>query len=124
MTTYADGPVLHFRDEYDAVDFYPAAYLDDALPLLRQLGWLSRSLTEAETERVHTVLDEGYATDLDESDTFPFFLLWALRAVGVLEPVEGLDEQLREWRDWEETDHCRVSLGFLPPLPAGEGSAP
>lgn len=123
-------PVFQLRDGYHAESYWPDEYVTGAVPILERLGFLSRPLTEADRMAAERALEGLHALDLDVTDVHPFGLLWALRSTGAVREVEGLDDQLRGWREWEETDHLANDpdddepffppnpLGFLPALPA------
>lgn len=109
-------PVFDFRDSYPAESYWGRTFLAGAESVLERLGWLIRPLTHLDYQAADSVLGQLWDTGLDESDTFPFGLLWILRSTGAIGDVPGLDAQLVDWRRWEETDHFGESLGFLPPL--------
>ncbi len=115
-------PVFRFRDEFDPESWWPKEYVSEALPVLDGFGWLIRPATQDDQDAAAAVLDGLDGLSLDESDVYPFGLLWVLRARGVLAAVAGLDEQLTAWRKWEEEDHLATPdvgpdpLGFLPAL--------
>lgn len=118
MNNPEPAPVFEFDDQYRAEDYWPEDYVAHAAPVLEGLGWLVRPLTEQDTATATTVLRGLFATGLDETDVYPFGLLWALRSTGVVGALPGLDAQLRDWRTWEESDHFGEPLGFLPDLPS------
>jgi hypothetical protein len=100
-----DGPVIRFRDAYEPEKYWSEEYVKGAEPILAEWGWLTRPLNEHDTEIAEKVL--GYLDDLslDEDDVSPFGLLWALRSTGAIGYVPSLDNQLVDWRVWEEVDH-------------------
>lgn len=109
-------PVFHLRDAHQPDSYWPHDYINGALPHLDRWGWLARPATQDDKNAAAHVLDNLNDVGLDVTDVFPFGLLWALRARGVLTAVAGLDDQLRDWRQWEETDHVGEPLDFLPPF--------
>lgn len=111
-----DEPVFLFRDEYQADSYWWNEYLLGAWNVLTKFQWVARALTSEDLTVVKEVLEELWDTGLDETDVFPFGLLWALRSTGVLIDIPGLDDQLLAWRLWEETDHFGKPLTFLPEL--------
>lgn len=125
-TPAAQEPVFRFRDEVEPESYWPHEYVRNAMPLLDGFGWLARPATQADQDAAAAVLDGLDGLGLDEPDAYPFGLLWALRARGVLGEVDGLDEQLAAWRKWEEEDHLvgpdvgPDPLGFLPVLIPGD----
>jgi hypothetical protein len=122
-------PVFRLQEEFEPESYWPYEYVREALPVLDRFGWLARSATQEDEDAAVAVLGGLDDLSLDVTDVFPFGLLWALRARGVLGEVPGLDEQLVDWRKWEEEYHLAHDdlgpdpLGFLPVLnPAGEWS--
>lgn len=125
-----NAPVFQLRDRYQPESYWPNEYVPGAAPVLEELGWLARPLDDNDTAVAERVLEGLHALDLDVTDVFPFGMLWALRSTGAVTGVDGLDVQLRDWREWEETDHLASDpdddepffppnpLGFLPELPA------
>lgn len=114
-------PVFRFRDAWSTESYWPDECLTAALPALEGLGWLARAPHAGDRRVVTDVLDGLLELDIDESDAFPFGLLWALRSTGCIGEVPGLDAQLLAWRAWEETDHVGDPLPFLPALSEEDG---
>lgn len=111
-------PVFRLRDEFQPESYWPYEYVRAATPILDRLGWLTRPATAEDEDAAVEVLGGFDDLTLDVTDVFPFGLLWAYRACGVVANVPGLDEQLEDWRRWEENDHVGEPFGFLPPLPS------
>jgi hypothetical protein len=111
-----EKPVFRFRDDFDPESYWSDEYVRAGLPVLESYGWLARPATPDDEAAAVAVLDGLDGLSLDLTDVFPFGLLWALRARGVLIDVAGLDRQLTDWRQWEETDHVGEPLDFLPDL--------
>lgn len=109
-------PVFVLHDEYAAESYWPDEYLEGAIPVLERLGWLTRHVNSRDEAVVKQVLEGLRDLSLDETDVFPFGVLWALRSTGAVGDVDGLNVQLTHWREWEETDHVGEPLDFLPEL--------
>lgn len=118
----AGEPVFRLRDEFEPESYWPYEYVRAALPVLDGFGWLNRPAMREDEDAAVAVLGGLDDLSLDQTDVFPFGLLWSLRARGVLGEVAGLDEQLVGWRKWEEEDHLAHGdcgpdpLAFLPVL--------
>jgi hypothetical protein len=111
MTTNA---ISLLQQHYWPESYWPEDYVSGAERLLNEHGLLAHGSTVGDLDMATTVLDG--LSDMDVTDVFPLGVVWAFRAAGVIAPDSDLDALLRQWREWEETDHYGESLDFLPPL--------
>jgi hypothetical protein len=97
---------------FDADSYWAEDYLDAIWPLVAP--WVTRPLAIEDLEALNHCM--SVVSDLDATDNAPFAALWALRSTGALPPVEDLDGELTEWRDWIEEDYYDGESLALPAI--------